>query len=298
MRLSVDALVGDNVGNLLRNQKAVWFNGLRNKWAGKWLETVPSYKKLMMPSKLYRACIRNRMFLKAEDYMENVHCTCASHTPLDKYGHHLIACAKYGSKTKMHDDVKVELGYILRYAGKRIELEPRNRFVRGGDGAPASYEDMNKRPDIAIRTQEGVLMEELLDVTVVSTVHYAHGVLAHVNAEVCGVSARHGHREKMIKYGALCAANDLGFTPIVFESNGYVHPDTVVFLQKLAKTASAMKRIDGETLMNYFMKLLSIRLQIGIAQSIVFKMSNILGQDLFDPAINDAAILNDADPLI
>ena len=51
-------------------------------------------------------------------------------------------------------------------------------------------------------------------------------------------------------------------------------------------------------MMNYFMKLLSIRLQIGIAQSIVFKMSNILVQDLFDPAINEAAILNDADPLI
>ncbi len=56
-------------------------------------------------------------------------------------------------------------------------------------------------------------------------------------------------------------ANRLGFLPIVFESNCFLHRKSVDFLHKVAENCAVDKGIHTEAIFNYFLKGLSFSLQ-------------------------------------
>ena len=72
----------------------------------------------------------------------------------------------------------------------------------------------------------------------------------------------------------ICKANRLGFLPIVFESNGFLHRKSVDFFHQVAENCAVDKGISTEIIFNYFLKGLSFSLQKSIAHSIQFKLSN------------------------
>ncbi len=78
----------------------------------------------------------------------------------------------------------------------------------------------------------------------------------------------------MAKYNELCKLNRFGFLPFVFESNGFLHADSITFLHQIANNCAADKGIPTDAIFNYFLKGLSFSLQKSIANSIQFKLSN------------------------
>ena len=81
------------------------------------------------------------------------------------------------------------------------------------------------------------------------------------------------YQKKIAKYDELCKLNRFGFLPVVFESNGFLHAESVTFLHQLANNCAADKGIPTDAIFNYFLKGLSFSLQKSIATSIQFKLS-------------------------
>ena len=113
------------------------------------------------------------------------------------------------------------------------------------------------RPDISVNNFSPFEAKLCLDVTVRSTLTYnVHGMPHAIQGKV-GIQADKGFEFKIMKYKAICQANRFSFKPIVFESNGYAHPETVKFIKKLASECAPIRRIPEEILFKFFMKGLS-----------------------------------------
>jgi hypothetical protein len=274
---------------LLKNHSThqlVWFNNLQNSEAGKWLEVLPLYSDNIMPSKEYRTALRHRLFLKMENFIPGSKCTCSNHCLLDPLGHHLsTGCSTDGYRNELHDIVKVEFCSVLNYAGYHVKKEERNLF-RAVD--PTNGD----RPDISIINYNGTALKLLLDVTIPAVLHYSKGVLVGVNANNVGKSAETASRSKNKQYNQVSIASGHSFLPIVFESNGYVHPDTVKFIKSIAAKCAPIKKIPKDVLYAYFMKRLSVRLQMGIAKSIIQRSYLLSKNTLPDHTFADNAVFN------
>ena len=260
----------------------VFFNGLCNHHAGKWLEAMPVHAKLVIVNTKYRAALRYRMNLRPEGFVAGMRCYCHNHPYLDEAGHHLASGCTVGAHTIfVHDNIKNSLNGILRRAGNWTKLEERGMFEDG------------KRPDITIYNFNGTAMSMLLDVSVTTTTRYnENGVAIPVNVNDVGKYAEVAKRSKVRKYGEECTARGFGFKAFILESNGYVHPDAVSLLKTVAKASSEVRKLDEDTLFNYYMKLISVSLQIGLAEAIIGKLDKLNRRGHRDYALdNDDQIL-------
>ena len=111
------------------------------------------------------------------------------------------------------------------------------------------------RPDISINNFSPFEAKLCLDVTVRSTltynVHAMPNVIPPEVQGVVGVQAGKGFEFKLMKYKEICLANRFSFKPIVFESNGYAHPETVKFIRQLASDCAPIRRIPEEVLFKF-----------------------------------------------
>jgi hypothetical protein len=138
------------------------------------------------------------------------------------------------------------------------------------------------RPDISVNNFSPFEAKLCLDVTVRSTLTYnVHGMPHAIQGKV-GIQADKGFEFKIMKYKAICQANRFSFKPIVFESNGYAHPETVKFIKKLASECAPIRRIPEEILFKFFMKGLSAVLHRSIARSIQNKIPRLNVQGPID----------------
>jgi hypothetical protein len=70
------------------------------------------------------------------------------------------------------------------------------------------------------------------------------------------------------KYGQACEDAGFVFIPFIIESSGYMHEEALALLRTAAKTASAVRSIDGESIYQFFLKRISICFQRAIAENI------------------------------
>ena len=70
-------------------------------------------------------------------------------------------------------------------------------------------------------------------------------------------------QRKLKKYEESVNNNNFDFIPFIFETNGYLHPSARLFLKKLAKIASDIKKINPNILFNYFVKRLLLAEESG-----------------------------------
>ena len=249
-----------------------WFNSLQNRESGLWLEVLPTAKRLSMGNNTYRTALRYRLFFRAERMIDGLRCTCAARATLDKTGHHLACgCGQDGQRCTTHGSVVQELDEILRYSGLWMKREEYNAFRR-------EVPDSNLRPDISIMNPTGSDTSQMcLDVSITSTLKGVQNGrlqgLTLADAKDRGRPARKAYTGKENKYKEVCKANRFSFQPIIFESSGYVHDQTAAFIQKIAQEAENTRKIPHETLYIYFMKRLSFRLQVSLAESITKKLS-------------------------
>ena len=200
---------------------------------------------------------------KLSNYVDGLHCSCSSKPLLDELGHHLATgCCTGGHRYVTHDRVKHELNSILRYCGHWTKLEERGIFNDG------------RRPDISIyNPPSGVCRRMLIDVSVTSPLV---GFRPNVAGEQrIGLSAHNAYVTKTRKYNQDAQSLGFSFMPFIFESTGYLHPESLKFIRLLARKASEVKRIREETLYKYFMKRLTSSLQDGISNAILDRMVSV-----------------------
>lgn len=235
------------------------------------------------------------MFLPMLNFVDGTMCVCNKNRGpprLDQYGHHLTTgCSCGGYRHRLHDEVKYEINGLLRYSGYRTKVEEfgvLNQFI-----ANAPIVNTNKRTDITVYNHDGVHQRTLLDVSIPSTIHYRGGgaEMAAVNTENgVGKSAEKADQLKKTKYGEACRALGFGFKTIIIESCGLMHKDTSRFLLSLAKNCCAEKRLSAQTLYNFYLKSVSVRLQRGLAGAILEKYHYVSGHGFVENGVTDRAV--------
>ena len=89
-------------------------------------------------------------------------------------------------------------------------------------------------------------------------------------------------------------SNNFDFIPFIFETNGYIHPTSRLFLKKLAKVAADIKKVNCNILFNYFVKRLSICLQKNLAHGINSRVLQVMSHNaagFYDPSFKIDIIL-------
>ena len=280
----------------IRNESIHWFTWHKghggDSQAGHWLNVIPKYQKFYMDPLDFRTAIRHYMFFKVDKFVEGQTCICRHHPTLDPYGHHLgSGCLNGGFTINTHNDLVRELNSILRYAGYHTKLEETGIFTNIIPNHRLSAEEQSGlRPDISINNFSPFEAKLCLDLTVRSTLTYnVHAMPNVIPPDVqgkVGIQADKGFEFKMMKYKAVCQANRFSFLPIVFESNGYAHPETVKFIRQLASDCAPIRRIPEEVLFKFFMKGLSAVLHRSIARSIQHKIPRLNVQGPIDGAFH------------
>lgn len=261
-----------------------WREGLLNDAAGKFIEALPTNSQLKMSSKAYSRAIRYRYQLIVEDLLAGRRCVCTQRPVLDIGGNHLAhGCNVKGCNNRTHDGLKHTMKGIISSGGSWTTLEERNLFA-GSD----------KRPDITIYNHNGGGQRLLLDTSCTTTMHVnrAGEINLPNNAVNIGQAAQAMFTKKNRDYLTLCNDNGFGFLPIVFETNGFMHEAVCKLLQDTSKRASEISSIPAGTLYNYYLKLLSVSLQKGLADSITTKLSHVIRGNgrIRDHALDDDEI--------
>ena len=173
---------------------------------------------------------------------------------------------------------------ILHYTGHRTKLEERRVFQEINP-------DDNRRPDITVYNPSNTVAARLLlDISITSPLTgYTGG-----NFPV-GSAAKARFNEKMNNYGAAAAQQGFSFLPIIFESTGFVHPETQRYIRQLAVLGSDQRGISADNLYAYFLKRLMASLQDGIANSLIERTAKVNSQCsamACDPSYSISAILD------
>lgn len=283
--------------------KLLWFNSLRNDESGKFLEVKPTTKKLVIVNSVFRALLRYRYMLPVEGLVCGMKCTCrvrgvsggpSYHPAIDACGHHIVSgCGSDGNRNDIHDNVVLELDSILKYCGKATRREERGAFALA-DGSRNRL-----RPDISILNPTGTIHAKLLlDIGITSPFQgVTSGQLKHisvVDANQPGMAANSYFASKQRKYETLANDNNYSFLPLIMETSGLMHPEFKLFLERLASTASDVKRIKKSILYNYFLKRISLRFQVALGSALVKRVSLLAPHDSAiakDPLFSKAVIV-------
>ena len=80
--------------------------------------------------------------------------------------------------------------------------------------------------------------------------------------------ANQAYQKKIIKYSEVAQRNNYLFTPIIFEANGFIHPQSLQCIKDLATLSSTRFNRSATAVLSYFRNQLSVTLNISLAKSI------------------------------
>eukprot|EP01031_Cornospumella_fuschlensis_P033108 gene33108-40050_t len=80
--------------------------------------------------------------------------------------------------------------------------------------------------------------------------------------------ANQAYQKKINKYSEVAQRNNYLFQPIIFEANGFIHPQSLQYLKDLATLCSTRFNRSATAVLSYFRNQLSVTLNISLAKSI------------------------------
>jgi hypothetical protein len=254
-----------------------WMKSLECSEAGMWLSAIPKYHGNVLSNSEFRTSLCTRLFIEHSCIIRGSRCTCKNKPSLDPLGHHLMTgCNIEGCRTRTHDMLVLKINDMLRYCGQRTQLEEQRCF-QGVDP------DNNKRPDISIFNLPWHARKFLLDLQISNPIPGSsfgaenNRQLTAAQAAVQGRVAQKAFQGKM-QIMQTVIQNDLGFLPIIFETAGYVHKDTITFFKKLAAHAEEEKKIPKAVLYRFMMTQFSVCQQRHQARAILQRSSSLNGR--------------------
>jgi hypothetical protein len=167
---------------------------------------------------------------------------------------------------------------MLRYCGLKTKTEERRCFQE-------SDPDNEKRPDISIFNLPWHAPKFLLDLQISNPVPGSsfgaephNDTLSAAQAANPGRAAKVAYQDKM-RIMPTVVQNGLGFLPIIFETAGFVHENTVKFFKRLAAHAEEEKKIPQAVLYRFMMTQLSVCQQRHQARAIIQRSSSLNGRN-------------------
>ena len=221
----------------------------------------------------FRVALTLRLHLPQKCILSGTVCDCkttGTPIPLDVHGIHLTTgCHKRGNATRNHDRVKEQTVKLLAYCGLSMKVEERDAF-RVFD------EENGQRPDITIFNLPDHQGNYYLDVRITSPIPPNTGQLSLTQARQHFRAGNQSFREKMRAY-RLATDNNLGFSPIVFETTGQMHSDTATFFANCLNHASRVRKVPSPILWKYWMSSVMCTLQRSMAMGIITRSFEVYG---------------------
>jgi len=267
----LDTMLSPEIGPLSIESAAHfnWLTSLQSKEAGLWL-TVYKTKGFKFTNEEFQIALLYRCFGVQPSLMPNFTCKCgAGKGHVDDRGHHLITgCSKEGVRQATHDTLTSQLYNILRMYGvySRKEVCPFKQ----------AHPKSKKRLDIVIAEgQMGYNKKILLDITITNPVN-SYTRHHRVNQDS---AANHAHADKLKKYSVLAAEANCVVKPMVWESTGRLHPDTIKLLQQVAGVDGSNVCMDNKNLHRYWMRMISVTLQKSFARAFIKGRNRLMGNN-------------------
>ena len=254
-------------------REIAWCESLQDNTAGLWLDCAPKSEMHKIANDEFRVALTLRLFLHQNCIIPGTMRDCRkgkSAIPLDCNQIHLTTgCIKGGNSIHNHDRVKDQTAKILSYCGLSTKVEEQNAF--------RMYDEENgKRPDITIFNHPDHAGKFFLDVHISSPVPANSGPLTIPQAKKKFRARNKAFSEKVNSYKH-ALDQGLGSKPIIFETPGQMHHETVLFFITCLEQASRVRQIPFTVLWKYWITLM-FTLQRSMAQGIIGRSSEIYGQ--------------------
>ena len=248
---------------------------IQNEDSGRWITVSPKFPAYTMSSSDFRVSLLRRCYLAQPSITQGLHCDCSRHPLLDIQGRHFTTgCNKGSHRIECHDQLKNTINSICRYSGCSTRMEERNCFAT----ITADNEDGDgRRPDLTVSNFKNASNKDLLlDICVTQSYPGSQRCSlpnAFSRTQASSVKETHpeanqAYQKKIIKYSEVAQRNNYLFTPIIFEANGFIHPQSLQCIKDLATLSSTRFNRSAPAVLSYFRNQLSVTLNISLAKSI------------------------------
>jgi hypothetical protein len=257
---------------------------IQNEDSGRWLLLSPKFPAYVMTSSEFRIALFRRCYLPQPSITAGLHCNCSTHPIIDIQGRHFTTgCNKGQHRIESHDQLKNTINSICRYSGCATRVEEKNCFANI-TGSTAEDSD-GRRPDLSVSNAKNANNKELLlDISI--TQSYPGSKLCSLptsftRTQANSIKTNHpqahqAYNSKIAKYQEIAIANNYLFQPMIFEANGYIHPQTLACLRDFSELSSSRFNRSQAAVLSYFRNQISMSLQISLSKSIQRHSSEIL----------------------
>jgi hypothetical protein len=244
-------------------------------FCGKWLEIAPKNSVLKIPPNYFVTQLCYRFRLEVPNFTPNIKCTCAKQPYLDKYGYHLAtACPKTKHRFITHDEMVLLFKEFLNYSGLKTIYEEVGCFH-------ACDLDDNRRPDLSVINFPGIIGKLILDFSLTCPTPVNSTVVLSLNQALTPDRANDKiYQAKITKYQKTAEQNGLVFLPLIMESTGRPHKETINFFRKIVQFFANNDRYIVNRVMHFWTGIISCRLQNLLASAILNRQL-VLMQDKF-----------------
>jgi len=245
----VDTFFGDS---FISDGEKARFRSTSAQHAGKWLAAIPK-EGLIMHSQEFKTAMLIRLGMKV--VIEDLKCTCSSHSNVDTLGVHLLSCCGKGNKIgKRHK-------YLTDYFVDLMSAANQSPSTESHVNPDSTASNGGERSNITLRRQTlfpHKTNHQHFDVTVINPSAKSYTKALKTSKEN-GTAGRKAHMNKINYYSRFIERED--FHPLVFETFGYWTEEVTMLIRTCCHIISAEKHIEYSVLVNYWFTKLSFILQ-------------------------------------
>ena len=238
-------------------------NSINNSFSGAWLNALPRQGTTYMSNEEFKTACLFRLGLPLPSISTTLRCDCSKSPYIGIYGEHFHCCPKGSSRIQKHNLVLQTVANLCSSANIQISLEPKNLF-------PTNIKAI--KPDLLLRSPNLSPSGAEKDITLdVSITHPAtpSNISSQKSDLIEGSSADRTFSSKNSKFREIASKYDFNFIPIIFETYGYVHPTSLLFLNAIITKSASFHEVPRNIMKTYWIKRLSTALQIGQARHLI-----------------------------
>jgi hypothetical protein len=247
--------------------EVAWLLSLQDPDAGMWLEVSPKTSMHRMTNSQFRTALTLRLFLPQQSILAGTRCLCRkapNAVSVDAQGvHYCSGCLLTGGRIQTHNRIRDHIVKMMSHSGVSTITEEQGCFR-------AQDPDNGCRGDISAFNIPNRPGKYILDVRLASPVPpNAPITLTMSQAKQDFRAGNKAFASKQQKYGAMTAAANLGFLPLVFEITGRIHPATKEVLRSILAKSSENRSAPPIAMWRFWISALQIQLQKALADSII-----------------------------
>ena len=267
-----------------------WITSVSDSTSSRFLNVIPKGPSFTFESSEFRILLNMRLYLSQPDRSEGLRCDCKSRPIIDDRTHHLVTgCPKLALGMNIHNSVCNTIKELANSAGIRAKREQfgafQNIFVAG-----FTDKQRNMRPDLSLFDLPFDPRNVILDISSTAPIPiFGNAPFTRAMARQPMRAAEARYKQKMDTYDAIATANNLKFHPIIFETTGSIHPESLKFIMTLLSIFNHHYQ-NGALLKKYWLDRISCSYQhqvaIGIREKLKYLKGQVHCQGLFENRAN------------